>query len=69
MDLLPEEEGGDYHLIQGAMIRLEDAGIYADKNDQADGAATEEAPDDSGSQAVEGDQDNQAAGAARKETK
>ena len=30
-DLIPAERGGDSFLIQGAMIRLEDAGIYADK--------------------------------------
>lgn len=28
-DLIPAEKGGDNFLIQGAMIRLEDAGIYA----------------------------------------
>lgn len=31
MDLIPPEKGGDNYLIQGAMIRLEDAGIYANK--------------------------------------
>ena len=31
MDLIPEEKGGNSFLIQGAMIRLEDAGIYAAK--------------------------------------
>lgn len=30
-DLIPEEKGGNNFLIQGAMIRLEDAGIYAGK--------------------------------------
>lgn len=29
MDLIPDEKGGNNYLIQGAMIRLEDAGIYA----------------------------------------
>jgi len=34
LDLIPAEKGGDDFLIQGAMIRLEDAGIYANrKND------------------------------------
>ena len=32
-DLIPPEKGGDNFLIQGAMIRLEDAGIYANKSD------------------------------------
>lgn len=32
LDLIPAEKGGDDFLIQGAMIKLEDAGIYADKN-------------------------------------
>lgn len=32
-DLIPEEKGGNSFLIQGAMIRLEDAGIYAGKKD------------------------------------
>ncbi len=31
LDLIPDEKGGDNFLIQGAMIKLEDAGIYADK--------------------------------------
>lgn len=31
LDLIPAEKGGDDFLIQGAMIRLEDAGIYANK--------------------------------------
>ncbi len=31
LDLIPEEKGGNNYLIQGAMIRLEDAGIYANK--------------------------------------
>ena len=32
-DLIPDEKGGNNFLIQGAMIKLEDAGIYAaDKN-------------------------------------
>ena len=30
-DLIPAEKGGDEFLIQGAMIKLADAGIYADK--------------------------------------
>ena len=30
-DLIPEEKGGNSFLVQGAMIRLEDAGIYAEK--------------------------------------
>ena len=29
MDLIPEEKGGNNYLIQGAMIRLEDAGLFA----------------------------------------
>ncbi len=29
LDLIPTEKGGDNFLIQGAMIKLEDAGIYA----------------------------------------
>lgn len=32
-DLIPEEKGGNSFLVQGAMIRLEDAGIYAGKED------------------------------------
>ena len=32
-DLIPEEKGGNSFLVQGAMIRLEDAGIYAGKKD------------------------------------
>ena len=28
-NLIPSEKGGDNFLIQGAMIKLEDAGIYA----------------------------------------
>lgn len=32
-DLIPEEKGGNNFLVQGAMIRLEDAGIYAGKKD------------------------------------
>ena len=35
-DLIPAERGGDSFLIQGAMIRLEDAGIYADKGRDAE---------------------------------
>ena len=31
-DLIPAEKGGDEFLIQGAMIKLADAGIYADKD-------------------------------------
>ena len=31
LDLIPEEKGGNSFLIQGAMVRLEDAGIYAAK--------------------------------------
>jgi len=30
-DLIPEEKGGNNFLVQGAMIKLEDAGIYAGK--------------------------------------
>ena len=41
-DLIPEEKGGNNFLIQGAMLRLEDAGIYADKNNAAkDGGGKE----------------------------
>ena len=41
-DLIPEEKGGNNFLIQGAMVRLEDAGIYADKNNAAkDGGGKE----------------------------
>ena len=32
-DLIPAEKGGVNFLIQGAMIKLEDAGIYAAKKD------------------------------------
>ena len=32
-DLIPAEKGGDNFLIQGAMIKLEDAGIYAAKKE------------------------------------
>ena len=32
MDLIPDEKGGNNYLIQGAMIKLEDAGIYAAKS-------------------------------------
>ena len=31
-DLIPDEKGGNNFLLQGAMIKLEDAGIYAGKN-------------------------------------
>lgn len=31
LDLIPEEKGGNNFLIQGAMIKLEDAGIYAER--------------------------------------
>lgn len=34
LDLIPAEKGGDDFLIQGAMIRLEDAGIYAGKKNE-----------------------------------
>ena len=30
-DLIPDEKGGNNFLLQGAMIKLEDAGIYAGK--------------------------------------
>lgn len=33
LDLIPDEKGGNNFLIQGAMIKLEDAGIYANKNE------------------------------------
>lgn len=33
LDLIPDEKGGNNFLIQGAMIKLEDAGIYAAGND------------------------------------
>ena len=46
MDLLSEEEGGNYHLVQGAMVRLEDAGIYAASPHTAD-AGTGQAEDNS----------------------
>ena len=36
MDLIPPEKGGDNFLIQGAMIRLEDAGIYAGRDQRGD---------------------------------
>ena len=36
LDLIPEEKGGNNYLIQGAMLRLEDAGIYANKATDAD---------------------------------
>jgi HK97 family phage portal protein len=32
-DLIPAEKGGDNFLIQGAMVKLEDAGIYAEKKE------------------------------------
>ena len=32
-DLIPAEKGGDNFLIQGAMVKLEDAGIYAAKKE------------------------------------
>ena len=41
-DLIPAEKGGDEFLIQGAMIKLADAGIYADK----DGNSAKEANTD-----------------------
>ena len=44
MDLLSAEEGGNYHLIQGAMIKLEDAGIYASSSHAEE--STEQAADD-----------------------
>lgn len=61
-DLLSEEEGGNYHLIQGAMIKLEDAGIYAssshtagadagqteDNSEQADDKFTQQIADAAG---------------------
>ena len=31
-DLIPDEKGGNNFLVQGAMIKLEDAGIYAAGN-------------------------------------
>ena len=34
MDLIPEEKGGDNFLVQGAMIKLEDAGIYAAQKEE-----------------------------------
>ena len=33
-DLIPDEKGGNNFLLQGAMIKLEDAGIYAGKNQE-----------------------------------
>lgn len=35
LDLIPDEKGGNNFLIQGAMIKLEDAGIYANKGSDA----------------------------------
>lgn len=35
LDLIPDEKGGNSFLIQGAMIKLEDAGIYANKGSDA----------------------------------
>ena len=61
MDLLSEEEGGDYHLIQGAMIKLEDAGIYASSSHTTD---VEESTEQAADVVTE-----QTADAARKETK
>ena len=34
LDLIPAQKGGDDFLIQGAMIRLEDAGIYANRKNE-----------------------------------
>ena len=34
-DLIPDEKGGNNYLIQGAMIKLEDAGIYASGKESA----------------------------------
>ena len=45
MDLISDEEGGNYHLIQGAMIRLEDAGIYASGSQGTDNKAIQSAED------------------------
>ncbi len=42
LDLIPEEKGGNSFLIQGAMIKLEDAGIYANKNETGEGGQTNE---------------------------
>lgn len=61
MDLLSEEEGGDYHLIQEAMIKLEDAGIYASSSHTTD---VEESTEQAADVVTE-----QTADAARKETK
>lgn len=33
LDLIPAEEGGDLYLINGAMTKLCDAGIFANKTD------------------------------------
>ena len=41
-DLIPPEKGGDNFLIQGAMIRLEDAGIYASKSGSAEAGGDNE---------------------------
>ena len=35
LDLIPDEKGGNNFLIQGAMIKLEDAGLYAGKDTAA----------------------------------
>ena len=64
MDLLSEEEGGDYHLIQGAMIKLEDAGIYASGNQGTDNKAIQSAEDNYTQAADEGNN----SGAAGKES-
>lgn len=64
MDLLSDEEGGNYHLIQGAMIKLEDAGIYASGNQGTDNKAIHSAEDNYTQAADEGNN----SGAAGKES-
>lgn len=64
MDLLSDEEGGNYHLIQGAMIKLEDAGIYASGNQGTDNKAIQSAEDNYTQAADEGNN----SGAAGKES-
>ncbi len=36
LDLIPDEKGGNNYLVQGAMIKLEDAGIYASGNNSSE---------------------------------
>ena len=64
LDLIPPEKGGDNFLIQGAMIKLEDAGIYASGNQGTDNKAIQSAEDNYTQAADEGNN----SGAAGKES-